>query len=218
VVDWIDRLARTAGRAGHACVRARAARRAARRGRRSRSARGAGAAAHACGRRAAAGVRRAAQVDYAYVAAAARQALSEQGEPSDFALRAGGALRHILVDEFQDTSFEQFELLRALTAGWERGDGRTLFIVGDPMQSIYQFREAEVGLFLRARDHGVGEIKLEALQLRRNFRSSAPLIAWINALLGACSRPRMTRGWRPCATCHRCRRADAGRIAAHEPP
>ena len=120
------------------------------------------------------------KVDYAYVAAAARQALSEQGEPSDFALRAGGAVRHILVDEFQDTSFEQFELLRALTAGWERGDGRTLFIVGDPMQSIYQFREAEVGLFLRARDHGLGEIELEMLQLRRNFRSRAPLIAWIN--------------------------------------
>ncbi|HEX2790952.1 MAG TPA: UvrD-helicase domain-containing protein, partial [Steroidobacteraceae bacterium] len=121
-----------------------------------------------------------ARVDYSYVAAAAREALSEQGAPSDFALRAGGALRHILVDEFQDTSYEQLALLRALTAGWERGDGRTLFVVGDPMQSIYQFREAEVGLFLQARDHGVGEIRFEALQLRRNFRSGAPLIDWVN--------------------------------------
>jgi ATP-dependent exoDNAse (exonuclease V) beta subunit len=120
------------------------------------------------------------QVDYPYVAAAAREALREQGGPSDFALRAGGALRHILVDEFQDTSYEQFALLQALTAGWERGDGRTLFVVGDPMQSIYQFREAEVGLFLRARDYGVGEIRFEALQLRRNFRSGAALIGWVN--------------------------------------
>jgi ATP-dependent exoDNAse (exonuclease V) beta subunit len=120
-------------------------------------------------------------VDYPFVAAAAREALSEQGAPSDLALRAGGALRHILVDEFQDTSFEQFELLQALTAGWERGDGRTLFVVGDPMQSIYQFREAEVGLFLRARDHGVGGIGFQALQLRRNFRSSAALIDWVNS-------------------------------------
>lgn len=119
-------------------------------------------------------------VDYAYVAAAARQALSEQGEPSELALKASDAVRHLLVDEFQDTSLEQFELLRALTAGWEPGDGRTVFLVGDPMQSIYQFREAEVGLFLRARDHGVGEVKLEPLQLRRNFRSTAPLIAWFN--------------------------------------
>jgi len=122
-----------------------------------------------------------ARVDYSYVAAAARDALSEQGAPSDFALRAAGALRHILVDEFQDTSYEQLALLRALTAGWERGDGRTLFVVGDPMQSIYRFREAEVGLFLQARDHGVGDIRFQALQLRRNFRSSAPLIAWVNA-------------------------------------
>jgi len=119
-------------------------------------------------------------VDYPYVAAAARQALIEEGEPSDFALRAGGAIRHILVDEFQDTSFEQFRLLGALTAGWERGDGRTLFLVGDPMQSIYQFREAEVGLFLHARDRGLGEIHLQTLQLRRNFRARAALIEWIN--------------------------------------
>ncbi|HLK71351.1 MAG TPA: UvrD-helicase domain-containing protein, partial [Steroidobacteraceae bacterium] len=85
------------------------------------------------------------RVDYAYVAGAARASLTEQGEPSDLALRLGTRLRHILVDEFQDTSYEQTALLQALTMGWEEGDGRTLFLVGDPMQSIYQFREAEVG-------------------------------------------------------------------------
>jgi ATP-dependent exoDNAse (exonuclease V) beta subunit len=67
-----------------------------------------------------------------------------------------------------------------LTAGWETGDGRTLFAVGDPMQSIYLFREAEVGLFLRARDQGVGNLRLEMLQLRRNFRSAPQLIDWVN--------------------------------------
>ena len=75
-----------------------------------------------------------------------RQALTEAGEPTELALRTGLALRHILVDEFQDTSLAQFELLRQLTAAWEPGDGRTLFVVGDPMQSIYRFRDAEVGL------------------------------------------------------------------------
>ncbi|MGB8692907.1 MAG: UvrD-helicase domain-containing protein [Steroidobacteraceae bacterium] len=120
------------------------------------------------------------QVDYAAVAAAARSALTENGEPTDLALRCGGAIRHLLIDEFQDTSFEQFELLRALVAGWEAGDGRTLFAVGDPMQSIYQFREAEVGLFLRARDEGIGALKLGMLQLRRNFRSAPEVIAWVN--------------------------------------
>ncbi len=120
------------------------------------------------------------QADHTEMAAAARQSLTEEGEPSELALRAGSTIRHILMDEFQDTSLEQFEMLRVLTAGWSAGDGRTLFLVGDPMQSIYQFREAEVGLFLRARDFGLGEIRFEALQLRLNFRSCSALIDWVN--------------------------------------
>src|SRR5215470_8881460 len=60
-------------------------------------------------------------------------------------------------------------LLERLTSGWERGDGRTLFVVGDPMQSIYRFRQAEVGLFLRTRDHGLNSIRPGVLQLTRNF-------------------------------------------------
>ena len=63
------------------------------------------------------------------------------------------------MDEFQDTSFKQIELLEALTAGWMQGDARTLFCVGDPMQSVYRFRQAEVGLFLRTRDHGLQSIR-----------------------------------------------------------
>jgi len=125
------------------------------------------------------------RVDHVAVAGAARAALSVDGEPTDLALRCGEAIRHILIDEFQDTSLEQFELLRALTAGWSAGDGRTLFAVGDPMQSIYQFREAEVGLFLQAREHGIGGLRLESLRLRRNFRSAPEVIDWVNA---ACAR------------------------------
>jgi ATP-dependent helicase/nuclease subunit A len=124
------------------------------------------------------------RVDYTYVTGAAREALTEAGEPTELALRAGLALRHILVDEFQDTSLAQFELLRSLTAGWEQGDGRTLFVVGDPMQSIYRFRDAEVGLFLRAREAGVGALQLKALRLSRNFRASAALVSFANEVFG----------------------------------
>ncbi|HEY6924901.1 MAG TPA: UvrD-helicase domain-containing protein [Steroidobacteraceae bacterium] len=120
------------------------------------------------------------RVDHTYIAGAARAALAEAGLPTDLALRTGLSLRHILVDEFQDTSLAQFDLVEALTAGWEEGDGRTLFVVGDPMQSIYQFREAEVGLVLRARASGIGSVRLEALQLSRNFRSVPELIDWTN--------------------------------------
>jgi ATP-dependent helicase/nuclease subunit A len=120
------------------------------------------------------------RVDHTYIGGAARAALADAGLPTDLALRTGLSLRHILVDEFQDTSLAQFDLVEALTAGWEEGEGRTLFVVGDPMQSIYQFREAEVGLFLRARDSGIGGVRLEALRLSRNFRSIPTLIDWTN--------------------------------------
>ncbi len=122
------------------------------------------------------------RVDFAAIAGAARAGLTEHGQPTDLALRCGNDIRHVLIDEFQDTSYDQFELLRALTAAWEPGDGRTLFAVGDPMQSIYQFREAEVGLFLRARNEGIGALRLTSLQLHRNFRSAPPVIEWVNEL------------------------------------
>jgi ATP-dependent helicase/nuclease subunit A len=124
------------------------------------------------------------RVDHTYIAGAARAALAEAGLPTDLALRTGLSLRHILVDEFQDTSVAQLELLEALTAGWDPGDGRTLFVVGDPMQSIYQFREAEVGCFLRARDLGIGAVRLTPLRLLRNFRSAPELIEWTNETFG----------------------------------
>jgi len=120
------------------------------------------------------------RVDYAYVTGAARAALTEAGLPTELALRTGLAFTHILVDEFQDTSLAQFQLLESLTAAWQEGDGRTLFIVGDPMQSIYRFRDAEVGLFISAREHGIGNVRLTPLRLTRNFRATPALVDWTN--------------------------------------
>ena len=71
-------------------------------------------------------------------------------------------------------------LIEKITAGWTEGDGRTLFVVGDPMQSIYRFRNAEVGLFLRAQEQGIGNIYLEPLTLTMNFRSQKNLVSWFN--------------------------------------
>ncbi|HEY0766716.1 MAG TPA: UvrD-helicase domain-containing protein [Steroidobacteraceae bacterium] len=122
------------------------------------------------------------RVDYTYVTGAAREALMDAGLPTELALRTGLALTHILVDEFQDTSLAQFQLLETLTAAWQEGDGRTLFIVGDPMQSIYRFRDAEVGLFITAREHGIGNIRLIPLRLMRNFRAAPQLVAWTNGV------------------------------------
>lgn len=120
------------------------------------------------------------EADFAEVALRALWALQSEEDPSDLLLRLDAEIRHILVDEFQDTSHLQFALLQSLTSGWEPGDGRTLFLVGDPMQSIYRFREAEVGLFLRARQAGIGTIALDSLTLSANFRSRAGVVNWVN--------------------------------------
>ncbi|HUH59350.1 MAG TPA: UvrD-helicase domain-containing protein [Candidimonas sp.] len=121
-----------------------------------------------------------AEVDFTEISRRALQALGPADEPSDLLLALDTVFRHILVDEFQDTSQSQIELLERLTSGWMRGDGRTLFLVGDPMQSIYRFRKAEVGLFLRVKEHGLGDVSLTPLELTDNFRSQAGLVDWVN--------------------------------------
>jgi len=119
-------------------------------------------------------------VDFVELALAAQKALGDVDAPSELLLALDRRLQHVLVDEFQDTSHTQLSLLELLTAGWEQSDGRTLFLVGDPMQSIYRFRNADMSLFLNAKHRGVGEIRCESLVLERNFRSRPALIDWIN--------------------------------------
>lgn len=120
------------------------------------------------------------QVDHAAMGAAARQALGIGNDTAPPALDDVDLIHHVLVDEFQDTSIEQFELLEGLVRNWQPGEPRSLFLVGDPMQSIYQFREAEVALFMRARDRGIAHWRLEAMALRRNFRSAPAIVAFVN--------------------------------------
>ncbi|RME39934.1 MAG: DNA helicase UvrD, partial [Deltaproteobacteria bacterium] len=122
------------------------------------------------------------EVDYVEVAGAALQALGDEDAPEELLLQLDAGLKHILVDEFQDTSILQYRLLERLTSGWQPGDGRTLFLVGDPMQSIYRFRQAEVSLFLVAARDGIGSVRLEPLQLRANFRSQKGVVDWVNQI------------------------------------
>ncbi|QBH20239.1 UvrD-helicase domain-containing protein [Alcaligenes faecalis] len=122
-----------------------------------------------------------AEVDFTEIAQRALQALGDADEPGELLLRMDRSIRHLLVDEFQDTSQSQVQLLERLTSGWEPGDGRSLFLVGDPMQSIYRFRKAEVGLFLQVwQARRLGEVELEPLNLSNNFRSHPRLVEWVN--------------------------------------
>ena len=120
------------------------------------------------------------QIDFIELNIGAQQALGSPDTPTDVALQLDYRIKHFLIDEFQDTSITQYKLLETLTAGWHPGDGRTLFLVGDPMQSIYRFREADVSLFLRAKQYGIGEIALTSLTLTQNFRSEETIIEWVN--------------------------------------
>lgn len=122
------------------------------------------------------------QVDYVELSLRALQTLGTEEQPTDTALALDARLQHVLVDEFQDTSITQMSLLRLLTAGWSEGDGRTVFCVGDPMQSIYRFRQAEVGLFLEMQAHGLPGVEIESLRLQTNFRSTRPIVRWVNAV------------------------------------
>ena len=120
-------------------------------------------------------------VDHTELALAAQNALGAVDAPSDLLLALDRRIEHILVDEFQDTSHLQWDLLERLTAGWQSGDGRSLFLVGDPMQSIYRFRDADLSLFHRAKAQGLGAIRLEPVRLSVNFRSATQIVEWVNA-------------------------------------
>ena len=103
--------------------------------------------------------------------------------------------QRLLLDEFQDTDPIQIDLavrIAALdpdTAGegeWseiEVAPGR-LFMVGDPKQSIYRFRRADIAVFLEAKRR-FGEDGGGLVELTSNFRTADPIIAWVNATFGA---------------------------------
>ena len=121
-------------------------------------------------------------VDFTEIALAAQEAVKAHVSSGSRGGIPDVAVRHLLIDEFQDTSQSQYELFESLIHDWT-GDDRTLFLVGDPMQSIYGFREAEVSLFSRARTHGLGPVRLRFLVLETNFRSSTEIVSWVNEAL-----------------------------------
>lgn len=96
----------------------------------------------------------------------------------------------ILVDEFQDTDPVQAETLLLLTGeereetNWRRMTPRpgSLFLVGDPKQSIYRFRRADVDVYRFVRDR-IEDADGEVVPLRTSFRSLGPLVAWLNESL-----------------------------------
>jgi len=124
-------------------------------------------------------------MDYLELEMGALRALSQASQPSESLIFHQEHLRHILVDEAQDLNDIQVEILGRLAEGWEPRDGRTVFVVGDPKQSIYRFRRAEVELFYELQRKGLprnseAPLPLKPLLLTTNFRSRPHLITFAN--------------------------------------
>ncbi len=118
--------------------------------------------------------------DFTEFSLLARAALRDPQALDDLAASTGFNLEHLLVDEMQDTSSSQYELIRLLTHHWD-GHSQTVFLVGDPKQSIYLFRQARVEGFLDTlRTQRLGDLPLTPLYLTANFRSQANLVARFN--------------------------------------
>jgi ATP-dependent exoDNAse (exonuclease V) beta subunit len=121
-------------------------------------------------------------IDFAELTFAAQRALGEPESPTDLALALDYRIKHVLIDEFQDTSAIQYRLVERLLQEWSNDGARSLFVVGDPMQSIYRFRDADVALFQRTRRNGIAELRPAAIRVSANFRSSTALVQWCNAI------------------------------------
>jgi ATP-dependent helicase/nuclease subunit A len=105
--------------------------------------------------------------------------------------RLDGGIDHILVDEAQDTSPEQWQVIQSLTEEFTAGQGaadkaRTIFVVGDKKQSIYSFQGADVAGFDRMRDHfqtrmSAAKLRFQSLGLEHSFRSSPAVLRVVDA-------------------------------------
>lgn len=126
------------------------------------------------------------KVDFIEVAQIAQRVLRDaDGLPSEGALTVADGIRHLLVDEFQDTSRRQHDLLASLLAAWPDTAARTCFVVGDSMQSIYSFRDADAELFPRVKEFGIylpdgTPFAFDFAPLSANFRTDPILVERIN--------------------------------------
>ena len=120
--------------------------------------------------------------DFSEVSLQAINALDTREELTDIALLLDYQIKHVLVDEFQDTSYSQLNLIQKLVEGWQKDDGKTIFFVGDPMQSIYKFRESQVGIFLEVVRSGIASLDIKPLVLRTNFRSTQSIVSENNEI------------------------------------
>lgn len=119
-----------------------------------------------------------------------RELLEAEGMSSWVLYKLDGSLSHVLIDEAQDTSPEQWALVRALTHEFAAGQGRdyaqdprTMFIVGDEKQSIYSFQGAEPKQLLSETQRlQAGGAEVAAVEMLMSFRSSPEVLTYVDTV------------------------------------
>jgi ATP-dependent helicase/nuclease subunit A len=130
-------------------------------------------------------------LDFSGVLERAVRLLKGMDEFAESRFRIESRYRHVLVDEFQDTSRAQWELVAQLVRSWGEGFGAaadafppSIFIVGDRKQSIYGFRDAEVAVLDEARAF-VAALRAEGdprHAISVSFRAAPEILQFVNAL------------------------------------
>lgn len=138
--------------------------------------------------------RRRALLDYDDLILSACNMLDSPGIAPWVMYKLDGGIDHVLVDEAQDTSAEQWRIVQRLTEEFFSGEGvrkdeRTLFVVGDVKQSIFRFQGAEPEAFFRMRDYfaqaaKAGGRRFVDITLPESFRSVAPVLSAVDAVFG----------------------------------
>ena len=116
--------------------------------------------------------------------------------------RLDASIRHLLIDEFQDTNPLQWQALHAWLSGYGGAGGNApgVFIVGDPKQSIYRFRRAEPQVFKAAQQFVADALGGDRLSCDHTRRNAPALIAAVNAVMGAAQEQGSYDGFRPHTT------------------
>ncbi|HQQ70074.1 MAG TPA: UvrD-helicase domain-containing protein, partial [Alicycliphilus sp.] len=126
--------------------------------------------------------------------------------------RLDARVRHLLVDEFQDTNPLQWQALHAWLAGYAgAGGGQTppsVFIVGDPKQSIYRFRRAEPQVFKAAQAFVQGALGGDLLACDHTRRNAQGVIGVVNTAMQAAQAQQEYSGFRD----HTTESKDAGQL------
>jgi ATP-dependent helicase/nuclease subunit A len=130
-------------------------------------------------------------LDFADLIERVRRLLADPAVGAWVLWRLDGGIGHVLVDEAQDTSPSQWEVIGGLTAEITAGEGarggRTLFVVGDPKQSIYSFQGADLAAFETVRRQLAARLAhapggLQEVELVQSFRSSPAILRLVDAV------------------------------------